>query len=456
MRRFGKRLFLVAIVAIAVQFFGTIAPAAGAHSDPVIINSLNDTGRYLELTDASLDTALDAANAEGIAFAWLDQGGDSRVAESLADDFIEDLDEIGSRYRTVLVLTSEGYAASSTAFTTAEVSAALDASFDSFAAGAAARGVEQFNDTLSGFLVGQSTGTTVQNPSTGTGSDDGSGGIGFGTILLGIAVLGGGFMLFRRMSNGRKAKRQAEIDMNEDRAEIKEQLKNNADRVINLGDRVIASGDQQMIRRYEEASATYQDVSQSVDAADTAAEIDELDDRIDHAEWQFEAIEAELGGLPIPPSPAEAEAAAIPPPPAPKSPSAPAVDDRSVVTSPRTGRSYPTPGSRRTTRSRGGMGGMGGALGSILGSIVLNGGLGGRSRRSQRRTGSMGGGLGDIFGGTNNRRSSSSNSRGGFGGPGGGVLRRGGSSGSTRRTTRTGSAGRSRSTRTRGRGGRSF
>ncbi|MGH1493907.1 MAG: hypothetical protein ACRBK7_31690 [Acidimicrobiales bacterium] len=465
MGRFQNRLLIVAILALMVQFFGLATPAAGAHSDPVIINSLNDTGRYLELTDDSLDVALDAANADGIAFAWLDQGGDSRVAESLADDFIEDLDEIGSRYRTVMVLTSEGFAASSTAFTSDQISAALDASFDSFAAGAASRGVDQFSLTLSGFLSGQTTATTTGN-GAGTGGAGSGGGIGFGTIILGIAVLGGGFLMFRRFSNNRKLKRQEAIETEEDRAEIKEQLKNNADRVITLGDRVIASGNQQLIKRYEEASATYQDVSQSVDGAQTGAEVDELDDRIDHAEWQFEAIEAELSGLPIPRSPAERAAAEIP---APTAPAPSGQNDDTVVTSPRTGRQYPAPGAsrsagrRRTTgrstgRSRG-MGGMGGALGSILGSIVLNGGLGGQSRRSQRRSGGMGGGLGDILSG-GNRRTTSNNRRsggsGGFGGLGGGVLKRGGSSSGTRRNTRTGSSGRSRSTRSRGRGGRSF
>ncbi len=427
---------VVILVAVSL-FLGVAAPAAGAHSDPALIAALDDEGRYLELTEAGLDATLDDVNQRGVAFAWLDQRGDAAVAVSLADDYVEDLEEIDSRYHTVLVLTSEGFAASSTIYTQDELDSALDASFDDFRAGATADGVS----TFSRVLTDSGAGTTASTGTDGS-SDAGGGGIGFGTILLGIAAVGAVFFLLRGFTRRRKAKQQAEVDMENDRAEIKEQLKANADRVISLGDRVIAKGDDELITRYEEASRTYQEVSQQVDGASTAAAVDALDDRIDHAEWQFETIEAGLDGRPTPPSPEQQAAAAEAanggrrggePPSGPLPPPPPAPVDSSVATSPKTGRRYPrTTGSRR----RGGMGGMGGMLGSILGSVVLGGGLGGgnRSRRSQRRNG----GLDDIFGQS--------------GGLGGGVLRRGG-----RSSTPTSSAGRNRrSSRSRSRGGRSF
>ena len=444
------------VVAVAV-FLGVAAPAAGAHSDPALIAALDEDGRYLERTEPGLDATLDEVNSRGVAFAWLDQAGDAAVAVSLSDDYVEDLQEIDSRYHTVVVLTSDGFAASSTIYTQQEIDAALDASFDDFRAGAAGDGMTTFNRVLTGSTA-DTTATTGSADTSSSGS--GGGGIGLGTILLAIAAAGGVLLLLRGFSTRRKAKRQAKIDMENDRAEIKEQLKANADRVIYLGDRVIAKGDDQLITRYEEASKTYQEVSLSVDGASTAAEVDALDDRIDHAEWQFETIEAGLSGLPTPPSPREREAAAAaeaaqvaaggrqsgPPPPgqAPPPPQGPA--DGSVATSPRTGRRYPrTTGARRRTGTMGGMGGMGGILGSILGSVVLGGGLGGgnRSQRSQRRDG-----LDDIFG-----RSGGLGQRvGSGGGLGGGVLRRGG-----RSSRSTSSAGRNRrSGRSRSRGGRSF
>ncbi len=452
------RIRLVAFVVLTSLFtaVGLVGPAAGAHSDPALIAALDEDGRYIEVSESGIGPSIDRANADGIAFAWLEQGGDSAVAVSLADDYVEDLDEIGSRYRTVVVLTSEGFAASSTVYSQAELDDALDASFDSFRVGAAGQGLDTFGDSLRQALSGGTTATTTDQSG---GSDESGGGIGFGTILLGIAVLGGGFMLVRGFSNRRKEKRQADIDMEEDRAEIREQLKNNADRVISLGDKVIARGDQNLIRQYEEASATYQDVSQSVEGAQTAAEVDELDDRIDHAEWQFEVIEAELNGLPTPRSPAERQASeeaaankpapGLPPPPQGRAPQAPS--EPPVATSPRTGRRYPTTTGRRSRRG----GGLGGVLGSVLGSVVLGGGLGGgsRSRRSQRRSGGLGGVLGGSSPSLGGRRQTSG------GGLGGGVLRRGGGSRTTRsrQTRRTNSSGRSRgSGRSRSRGGRSF
>ncbi|MGB5759017.1 MAG: hypothetical protein WBM50_19035, partial [Acidimicrobiales bacterium] len=304
-----RRLFLrrpVAALVVAVSLFlGVATPAVGAHSDPALIAALDEDGRYLERTETGLGATLDDVNSRGVAFAWLDQPGDAAVAVSLSDDYVEDLQEINSRYHTVVVLTSEGFAASSTIYTQQEIDAALDASFDDFRAGAAGDGVTTFSRVLTDSTA-DTTATTESADTSGSGS---GGGIGLGTILLAIAAAGGVLLLLRGFSTRRKAKKQARIDMENDRAEIKEQLKANADRVISLGDRVIAKGDDQLITRYEEATKTYQEVSLSVDDASTAAEVDALDDRIDHAEWQFETIEAGLSGLPTPPSPQEREAA---------------------------------------------------------------------------------------------------------------------------------------------------
>ncbi len=417
-RRRGRLLAPIGLAVLSCLVVA--APAAGAHADPALIAALDDSGRYLEVeADATLDEAIDRANAEGIAFAWLDQPGDSRVAVSLADDYVEDLEELGSRYRTVVVLLGDGFGATSTAYDQGSLDPALDAAFDGFRAGAVGRGLDAFTDRLVEDGAGQAG---------SAGGADSGGGIGLGTIIVGIAVIAAVFLVVRAVGNRRQQKKRAATDMEEDRAEIREQLKNNADRVISLGDRVIASGDQELITTYEEASATYQDVSLNVAGASTPAEVDALDDRIDEAEWQLEFIEAKLDGRPIPPRPSDREADELEPaPPAPRA-------EPPVATSPRTGRSYPRTTGRR--RPSGGLGGLAGGLGSILGSIVLGGGLGGpnRSRRAQRRTGGHGGiGAGGI---------------GGSGGLGGGVLRRGGAG--RRRSSRSGSRRPAR------RGGRSF
>ncbi len=450
-------LGLGAAVMALIGFMAT--PASAISIDQEVVEALDRDGRYLESSDAALEAAVDDANRNGIAFVSYARGGDITNAENLADEYVLALEQIGSSYHTVLVLTLDAYAAFSTAYSDSEVDRALEASFSSFSSGSASRGVDTFNASLEGTAVGEQTTSATTIPAQTTNEE--SGGIGFGTILMILAVLGGGFLLFRSWSGNRRAKRQAAIDLEEDRIEIEEQLKNNADRVISLGDRAIASGDAGLVDLYEEASQTYQDVSLLIDETDTAEGIDELDDRIDKAEWQFEVIEARLDGRPVPPEPQYGEpigpedkpaSGQVPPPPT--AGGAPGQQDRSVITSPTTGREYQRPSQSRnrtprrapTRRRSGGMGGLGGVLGGVLGNIILGGGLGGGSRRTQRRTGGLG--IPSLGGGT--RRTPSST-----GGLGGGVLRRGGGSTPRRSTTRRRSRPQRRSSSTRG-GGRSL
>lgn len=457
----GVVVMALGIVAMALGALMATPVSAGTGIDAGIVDALDREGRYLESSDAAVEAAVDSANQNGIAFVSLNQGGDITTAENLADQYVLALEQVNSPYHTVLVLTLDAYAAFSTAYSDAEVEQALEASFQSFSSGSASRGVDSFTASLQGAVLADS-GTSPTTTPAQADSGSSEGGIGFGTILTVVAVLGGGFLLLRSWRGNRRAKEQAAVDLEEDRIEIEEQLKNNADRVISLGDQVIASGDTGLIDLYEEASQTYQDVSHLIDETETAAGIDELDDRIDKAEWQFEVIEARLAGRPAPPEPQygdpigpEDKPASGPLPPPPAAADQRGQQDRSVITSPTTGREYrrpsgtqaPTRTQRRTpTRRRsGGLGGggLGGILGGVLGNIILGGGLGGGSRRTQRRTG----GLGMPSLGGSQRRTT--------GGLGGGVLRRGGNSAPRRSNTRARTRPQRRSSSTRG-GGRSL
>jgi hypothetical protein len=462
----------VATAVMLMAIAGLVGPSAAVTTTEV--SDLTNDGRLLDFgSDAALDTAIEAANAEGIAFVWLDRPGAEAEAQDLADRFVLALDADGSRYRTVLVVLDGGYAASSLSRSDSVLDPALDAAFDGFASGAMGRGLTAFLDGLgvssSGGTAGSTTGTTTAPagdstaPAGGTGDTGeatGGGGIGFGSILAFLAVIGGGFLAFRAFRNRSRDRKQADLDLAEDRAEIKEQLKNNADRVITLGDRVIASGNSELIDLYEKASQAYQDVSQQIDGAATAAEVDRLDDRIDEAEWQFEVIEADLDDRPRPPRPADD----TPEVGAPGQQADGSVerdgqaDQDATVTSPRTGRSYPrstgrrpipgpAPGRSGSGRRGGGLGGaLGGGLGGILADVVLGGAT--RGRR---------GGLGLPSSRRTTRRRTTGRSAGSLGGRGlgGGVLRRGGSSSGSRSTR--GRGGRSfGNRRPSGRGGRSF
>ena len=386
-----------------LTLFGLVGPVGAAPAqaaEPDIADEIDATGRYVEfdLTGAE-EAAVDKANDDGVAFVWLNSDQDP---EPLAQSLSRSLDDLGSRYRTVLVLSDSGVAAWSETVADDTIEDGLDASFDQFATGAVAEGLDSFSSTL-----GQPV-ESGSSPTTPSGSSDSSGGGNVGKILLVGLLGGGGFFLFRSLRKRSKAKKQAAAEMETDRAEIKEQLRDNADHVLELGDRVIKSDQGELIATYEQASSAYQHVSQSIDQATSAAEIDALDDKIDHAEWQFESIEAQLEGRPVPPSPAEvqaqAEAAAS------SRADRPALGPNESVLP---GGSAPTRSQPRYQPQR-----RGGGLGGVLGSIILgSGGLGGgRSRRSQRRTPSYqgrGGGLGGgVLGrGPSSRRRSSSSRR---------------------------------------------
>lgn len=424
--------------ALLFSLIATASTGLGAQAvDPIVIDNLATDGRHLDgPAETGVAAAINRANAAGVAVAWFDRSGDEGVALTLADGYVEELEELGGPYHTVLVVVANGYAASSMRWTQGELDQALDAAFDGFNDLAIDRGIDAFTGTLIGLDA-----DVTSTPTTGSSSGSG-GGMGIGTVLVAILVAGGGFLLVRSFLSRRRANAQAASDLAEDRAEIEEQLRHNADRVIKLGDRVIASRNQELITLYEEASATYQEVSRGIDEATSAEEIDELDDRIDHAEWQFEVIEAELDGRPRPRPPTPADGL----PPTPDPPERADRPEPEVRTSPRTGRQYPrttgTGSGRRRSRRRGG---MGGGLGGVLTDIVLGGGLGGglggalggRSRRTRRRT-DRGGGFGS-----------------GSGGLGGGVLRRGSRSPSRSSRSSRSSGGRSIGARRgRSRGGR--
>lgn len=441
-RRAGRAIFgLVLAFGLLV---GPVAGAASAQSVGEITDEIEQNGSYVERSASGLDAAISNANREGIAFVWLDRNGSDSEATALAADLTDEFRSRNSNYDTALVLFEQAYGASSNSLGQSELDPGLDAALNGFAGGDEADGLAAFTSSVQSAAA--TTATTIGTSTTG-GTPQGSsgGGFGFGPLLLLGAVGAGAFWLFRRWRASKKASEQVELDMEQDRAEIKEQLRDNADMIMSLGDRVIAKGDHEMIAKYEKASETYQEVSQSIDSASTPAEVDALDDRIDNAEWQLESIEAQLAGRPIPPKPVAED---VPPPPT--------ASDRSranrgqqddVVVSPRSGRSYPRTrsGSRGRRRSGGMGGGLGGILGSILVGAISNGGLGGASRRTRRRRGS--GGFGGLGGGGLGGSIGTSRSGGGLGR--GGVLRRGGSRSRS-------SGGRSMGGRSKSSGGRRF
>ncbi|MEZ5375486.1 MAG: hypothetical protein R2733_03180 [Acidimicrobiales bacterium] len=419
-----RRLLLLLV--LLLPGLGLAPLAAGAQSTAsdaitAIVDELEASGRSVDPAALPLATGVDAAigraNAAGIAVVLPDPASDAQKLTLAVDEAMR---SSGSRFDSVLVLTPTVIAAEVGDVSEAELDAALDAAF---ATAGDADAIDAFVASLTGENPPATTATTTATDTdtdtgnstsgatdTGTGTDNTDSGGGFPWLFV-ILVAIAGFFGLRFFTNRRKRRAAEQAAIEVDRAEIAEQLRNNADRVIDLGDPVIATKDAELIALYEQASATYQEVSLALPDATTAAEIDALDDRIDEAEWQLEVIAARLAGEPEPLSPAERERAAMPP-----APTGPALGPDDSVFGPRpSGRTsssrlpppQPQPAPRRRSSRGGGMSsGMGGMLGSILGQILLGGGRPRTtSRRTQRRTASSGG-FGGAFGSP--RRSSSS------------------------------------------------
>ncbi len=408
-----RRLLVISILLLLGLGVGGSAASAQISADEEppdfpeiseIVATINVTGRYVDPAaigdDSDVDAAITRANAAGIAVMLADPALNLEVITPLID---EQMRASGSDYTAILSLTPMQIAAEVADLSSLELNEAFDAFEEGFVTGGDAGAIDAFTDSVTG-ADGITSGGLDSNTDSGTdtstdsSTDDGtatsesdsSGGFPwFWSILAAVA----GFFGIRYFSNKRKRKAAEQAAIEVDRSEIAEQLRNNADRVIDLGDPVIATGDASLISLYEDASTTYQEVSLALPKATTAAEIDALDDRIDEAEWQFEVIAARLAGEPEPPSPAERERAANPP-----APTGPALGpDESVFDDSRRGRTTtqaPRPRSQPTSRrsSGGGLGGgLGGMLGGILGQILLGGGRPRQtSRRTQRRTASSG------------------------------------------------------------------
>ncbi len=390
---------------LAVGLIVSTPLAAGAQSATEIADGIEQRGSYVDGdVDADLVDAIARANDIGVAFVRLDQTGGSDQAADVAGAVWDELDRRGSVYRIVVVLIEDGYYVEAPiGFDASTLEEADLAALNGFSSENDAEGLDAFTSAITAGISGGSSGsattpTTAGEPSGGSTSS--SGGIGLGSVVLGLLVLGGGFLLFRGWSGRRKAEQAMREELEADRAEIKEQLRDNADRVIDLGDRVVLSEDQELITAYEQASRTYQEVSHEINGASTVAEVDALDDRIDHAEWQFEMIEARLDGRPVPPSPAEVEAEAA------REAEAEAARERAENDRPALGRDEsvlapgPASAGRRPSPPRTSYpagygrrrGGYGGGLGGVLGGIILGQMNRPRTRRSRRRSGSVGGG----------------------------------------------------------------
>jgi hypothetical protein len=87
------------------------------------------------------------------------------------------------------------------------------------------------------------------------------------------------------------------------RSDTKDEVQAMSDLILDLDPRVTIANDAALKERYVDASATFREVLEHADAADTGHEVADLRIEIAKARWKLDVIDAELDGRTPPPEP---------------------------------------------------------------------------------------------------------------------------------------------------------
>lgn len=401
---------LVGLVLLAMTLG---AGSAGAADAGTVADAAADTGHYLEsgtsISESDATEIVAAARNNGSRFYLVvlvdtPPGGNTAFAEAVYDD-------LRLNSGTILVLSSDdvGWVSEGEDFTEAELFAAADAAID--AGGSDAGFAANFVVALFGAPV-----PTTTASSSAAAADSGGGGSGFLWLL--VIIVGLGLLFFWLSRRGRKKTvNEAAEQMAKVRAAVQKQIDAVANDLLDMEDEVRVANNDEIDKFYNDAGATYREVSEKLLAVETPQHLLELSNDLDVAIWQLDCAEALLDGKSKPPRP-EPKRLEAPPRPA----------DGVKVPAPRP--DYERRPSRRSSYLGPGMLEI---LIGVAGQVLAGGGRGrGRS-----------GGLGSMFGGSSQpRRTSTPQAKDGGGiipGPGSKVPR----SRSTRRSTRSSSTRRS-------------
>jgi hypothetical protein len=202
-------------------------------------------------------------------------------SDALAGSLLEELGE-GS----VVVLTPEEIGAVSSAESDTRLNAALDA-VAATAGGSYSSDFEEFAAGISG-----------QPPAT-----VGSSGARVVPILVGVGLVGLVGLVFWRGS--RRQKRAATGLADQAREEIKAQMDVIASQIVQLADDPRVEQYPEAVSHYRAASDTYGAAESRLQAATTAALLEDLSDDLDRARWELEATQALIEGRAPPPQPVD-------------------------------------------------------------------------------------------------------------------------------------------------------
>jgi hypothetical protein len=211
-------------------------------------------------------------------------GGAPAFASAIVDQF-----RVGA---TVVVLTPERLASDSTEFDNAELVQAGEDSLDVFD-----------RDVNDGFILFADN--LIPGVATGAGTSGGSG------FPFGLVFIVGGIVLFvfwivRRQTKAEKQRRGE--DISEARAEIKHQLDEIANLILEETDAIRVAEHEQAAVYLQLASQTYADALDLYERTTKLAQLETISDALDKARWQLQAAVALRDGREVPPEPVKERA----------------------------------------------------------------------------------------------------------------------------------------------------
>ncbi len=208
-------------------------------------------------------------------------------ADLVASDILADLPS-----GTVIVVSPTDLGAVSSDYSNAQLSGALDASLDVFDT-SYVEGFGVFADTL------------LQADASPSGSSSSGSSAGGGLVVL-VIVAGLIVIAVIAIRRGKKSDEQVQQQrFAEARSEIQGQLDAVANRILELSDQVQVAANDQATGYFRDASATFDDVTDTFEKATSLAEFENISTRLDKARWQLEAADAITEGRPVPTEPEE-------------------------------------------------------------------------------------------------------------------------------------------------------
>ena len=279
-----------------------VAAPAGAQTPDQVAARVQDYGYWIDpgLPAASQEARISAAitragNAGVRLFVILLENDPSGGPTTFADAVLDRIQD-----GTVLVVSASGTGMASWDLDQAQIDAALDAGY------ATSGGDVEFVDAVVASLTGAPVPTDGGTTDGGT-TDDGGGSK---TGLIVMLVIVGGLVLLvvwavRRQSKGAAASKARSVE--EARKEIKAQLDAMANTILEITDKVSLSDSREDNQYLQQAGATFNEASESYEAATDLARLEEISDRLDEARWQLDAAAALADGKPVPARPVKEE-----------------------------------------------------------------------------------------------------------------------------------------------------